>query len=247
VIVTMDHTTKAFDADIQDLMRTTAEMGGYAEKQFVDAVDALIARDSVNALRVVRSDAMLDARQREIEQKAIETIATRQPMAVDLREIVAVLGIANDLERIGDLAKNIGKRVIALNGAKLPRRAIRGVMYMTNLVLGLLRDMLDSFAERDGERAVEVRNRDEDIDRMYISLSRELISYMKEDPETITFGIHLLFCVKNIERIGDHATNIAEAVYYMVEGHTLLGERPKVDSVSVIPAHPDEHLLSQIT
>ena len=143
--------------------------------------------------------------------------------------------------------KNIGKRVIALNGAKLPRRAIRGVMRITNLVLGLLRDVLDSFAERDGKRAVEVRNRDEDIDRMYISLSRELISYMMEDPKTITFGIHLLFCVKNIERIGDHATNIAVAVYYMVDGHTLLDERPKVDSVSIIAAHPDEHLLSQIT
>jgi phosphate transport system protein len=136
--------------------------------------------------------------------------------------------------------------VIALNGAKLPRRAIRGVMHITNLVLGLLRDVHDSFAERDGKRAVEVRNRDEDIDRMYISLSRELISYMMEDPKTITFGIHLLFCVKNIERIGDHATNIAEAVYYMVDGHTLLDERPKVDSVSIIAAHPDEHLLSQI-
>ena len=168
----------------------------------------------------------------DIEQKAIETIATRQPMAVDLREIVGILRIANELERIGDLAKNIGKRVDALSGENMPRKALRGVKHMTDLALHLLRDALDSFAEKDSKKAIEVRNRDEEIDSMYTSLFRELLTYMMEDPGTVAFGIHLLFCAKNIERMGDHATNIAEAVYYMIEGHAFANERPKADATS---------------
>jgi phosphate transport system protein len=233
-MATTDHTIKAFDADLQELTRMIAEMGGYAERQFIEAVDALVKRDRERGQRVASADAVLDAQQREIELKAIATIAMRQPMAVDLREIVGVLRIAGDLERIGDLAKNIGKRVVALTGENMPRRALRGVVHMTGLASGLLRDVLDSYAERDSKKAIDVRNRDEEIDSMYTSLFRELLTYMMEDPGTVAFGIHLLFCAKNIERMGDHATNIAESVYYIVEGHTFANERPKADETSIM-------------
>ena len=233
-IAISEHTTKAFDADLQNLVRMIAEMGGYAEKQLTELIEALTRRDRDRAQRVVETDAALDALQRAVEERAIAIIATRQPMAVDLRDIVSVLRIANELERIGDLAKNIGKRVITLNGEDMPRKAIRGVKHMFTLALGQLRDVLDAFARKDSALAFAVWNRDEEIDAMYTSLFRELLTYMMEDSETVTFGIHLLFCAKNIERMGDHATNIAEAVYYMVEGHAFLEERPKADTTSGI-------------
>ena len=233
-IAITEHTTEAFDADLLDLTRMISEMGGYAERQLIESVDALTRSDSARGKRVVCGEAKLDAQQFDIEQKAIETIATRQPMAVDLREIVGILRIANELERIGELAKNIGQRIDAMNGENMPRKALRGVTHMTDLAIHLLRDALDSFAEKDGQKAVEVRNRDEEIDSMYTSLFRELLTYMMEDPGTVAFGIHLLFCAKNIERMGDHATNIAEAVYYMIEGHAFAKERPKADTTSDI-------------
>jgi phosphate transport system protein len=231
-LATPEHTIKAFDTDLQELTRMISEMGGYAERQIIEAVNALSNRDCEFGQRVVARDAALDLQQREFEQKAIETIATRQPMAVDLREIVGALRIANDLERIGDMAKNIGKRVVAINGENMPRRALRGVIHMTNLAVDMLRDVLDSYAQRDSKKALEVWNRDEEIDSMYTSLFRELLTYMMEDPGTVAFGIHLLFCAKNIERIGDHATNIAESVCYIVEGRTFADERPKADATS---------------
>jgi phosphate transport system protein len=233
-IAITEHTLKAFDADLQELTRMVAEMGGLAERQIIEAVEALKTGDRDRGQRVAGADAELDIRQREIEHKAIATIATRQPMAVDLREIVGVLRIANDLERIGDLAKNTAKRVIALNGEHMPRRVLRGVLHMTDLALGLLRDVLDSYAERDSRKAVEVWRRDEEIDSMYTSLFRELLTYMMEDPGTLAFGVHLLFCAKNIERIGDHATNIAESVYFIIEGLSFSDERPKADSTSMM-------------
>ena len=233
-IATTEHTIKAFDADLQELTRMIAEMGGLAERQIVESVDALIKRDRARGERVIDADADLEARQREIERKAVATIATRQPMAVDLREIIGVLRIANDLERIGDLAKNTGKRVVALNGENMPRRVLRGVTHVADLAVGMLRDVLDSYVERDSKKALEVWNRDEEINSLYTSLFRELLTYMMEDPGTVAFGIHLLFCAKNIERIGDHATNIAESVYYIVEGHSLTDERRKADATSVM-------------
>jgi phosphate transport system protein len=237
-MATTEHTLKAFDADLQELTRLIAEMGGYAERQIIDAVDALMKRDLDQGQRVAGADVALDMRQREIEQKAIESLATRQPMAVDLREIVGVLRIANDLERIGDLAKNIGKRVVALNGENLPRRPLRGVVHMANLAVGLLRDVLDSYVERDSKKAFDVWNRDEEIDWMNTSLFREVLTYMMEDPGSIPFGIHLLFCAKNIERMGDYATNIAESVYYIVEGRTFADERRKADATSIMTMAP---------
>jgi phosphate transport system protein len=220
-----EHTTKAFDYDLQNLARMIAEMGGLAERHIVEVIEALTKRDMDRAGRVVAADAAIDALQRNIEEGAVETIARRQPMAIDLREVVGVLRISNELERIGDLAKNIGKRVIALNGGEISRRSMRGVRHMASLALAQLRDALDSFARRDLAKAVAVRIRVEELDRMYTSMFRELLTYMFEDPGTIVPGIHLLFCTKNIERMGDHSANIAKAVPYIIEGYTLLNER----------------------
>ena len=159
------------------------------------------------------------------------TIARRQPMAVDLREIVGALRVSNDLERIGDLAKNIGKRVLALDSEFHPPKLIRGVEHMGALVLAQLKEVLDSYARHDLKKAM-VWKGDEEIDAMCTSLFRELLTYMMEDPRNITFCIHLMFCAKNIERMGDHATNVAETVYYMVEGHEIADQRPKGDTTT---------------
>jgi phosphate transport system protein len=227
-----EHTIKAFDADLQELTRKVAEMGGLAEKQVGDAVEALAKRDVALAQRVVALDATIDTLQRDIEERAVLTIARRQPMAVDLREIVGALRVSNDLERIGDLAKNIAKRVVALDGEFRPYTVIRGVEHMTDLVLGQLKTVLDSYARHDVSMAIEVWRGDEEIDGVNNSLFRELLTYMMEDPRNITFCTHLLFCAKNIERMGDHATNIAETVHYIVEGRPLPDERPKGDNTS---------------
>jgi phosphate transport system protein len=231
-----EHTAKAFDADLQEISRKVAEMGGLAERQIADSIDALSLRDADRAQRVIAVDASVDALQRDVEEKTILTIARRQPMAVDLREIVGALRVANDLERIGDLAKNIAKRVMAIDGAFHPPKLMRGVEHMSALVLGQLKAVLDSYAGRDLEGAMAVWKGDEEIDAMCTSLFRELLTYMMEDPRNITFCIHLMFCAKNIERMGDHATNIAETVYYMIEGRALADERPKGDTLAALVA-----------
>ena len=227
-----EHTLKVFDQELQDLTRVVAEMGGLAEKEIADSVDALVRRDNDLARKVIAMDSTVDNLQREIEEKAILLIARRQPMAVDLREIVAALRVANDLERIGDLAKNIGKREIALTGDFPSPTLIRGLEHMAALVLGQVKQVLDAYAARDLPTALAVWARDEEIDAMCISLFRELLTYMMEDPRNITFCIHLMFCAKNIERMGDHATNIAETVHYMIEGRPIAAPRPKGDTTS---------------
>ena len=184
------------------------------------------------AARTIALDDKIDHLQREIEEKAILTIARRQPMAVDLREIVGALRVANDLERIGDLAKNIAKRVAALDDEIQLTKVMRGVEHMADLVLSQIKDVLDAYARRDVEKALAVWRGDEEIDAVNNSLFRELLTYMMEDPRNISLCIHLLFCAKNIERMGDHATNIAETVYYIVEGRPLADERPKGDTTA---------------
>jgi phosphate transport system protein len=231
-MVISDHTAKAFDIDLQEITRMVAEMGGLAEKQVADSIDALARRDTDRAQRTVAADPSIDALQHEIEDKAVLTIARRQPMAVDLREIVGALRVSNDLERIGDLAKNIGKRVLALTGDFPSPTLIRGLEHMAALVLGQVKQVLDAYAARDLPTALAVWARDEEIDAMCISLFRELLTYMMEDPRNITFCIHLMFCAKNIERMGDHATNIAETVHYMIEGRPIAAPRPKGDTTS---------------
>ncbi len=227
------HTAKAFDSDLQDLSRMVAEMGGLAEKQVADSVSALARRDTVLAGRITAADAQIDALQSEIEEKSVLTITRRQPMAIDLREIVGALRLANDLERIGDLAKNIAKRVIALNAEFPPPKLIRGVEHMTDLVLGQMKAVLDAYARRDDSKAMAVWRGDEEIDAMCTSVFRELLTYMMEDPRNISFCIHLLFCAKNVERMGDHATNIAETVHYIIEGRPITEKRPKGDTTTI--------------
>jgi phosphate transport system protein len=230
--IMMEHTTKAFDADLQELARMIAEMGGLAERQIGDAVDALNRRDAALSQNVVAADTKIDGLQREIEEKAILTIARRQPMAVDLRDVVGALRVSNDLERIGDLAKNIAKRVEVLDSELNLQKVMRGVEHMTELVLTQIKDVLDAYARRDVAKALQVWRGDEEVDAVNNSLFRELLTYMMEDPRNISVCIHLLFCAKNIERMGDHATNIAETIYYMVEGQILPDERPKGDNTS---------------
>jgi phosphate transport system protein len=231
-----DHIAKAFDTDLQELARMVAEMGGLAEKQVADAVDALAKRDTALAQSITAADTAIDALQRDIEEKAVLTIARRQPMAIDLRAVVSALRLANDLERIGDLAKNIAKRVIALNAEFPPPNLIRGVEHMADLVLNQIKDVLDAYARRDVNKALAVWRGDEEIDAMTTSVFRELLTYMMEDPRNITFCIHLLFCAKNIERMGDHATNIAETVHYLIEGRTIAEKRPKGDDTTAFQA-----------
>jgi phosphate transport system protein len=224
-----EHTTKAFDDDLQELTRLVAEMGGLVERQIVESVDALIRRDVALGARVVATDAEIDQLQRMIEERAVLTIAKRQPMAVDLREIVGALRVATDLERIGDLSKNIGKRVNALDSDFHPLKLIRGLEHMTDLVNTQVKAVLDAYAAHDLPAAMSVWKGDEEIDAICTSLFRELLTYMMEDPRNISFCIHLMFCAKNIERIGDHATNIAETVFYMIEGQQMVEQRPKGD------------------
>ena len=234
----VDHTAKAFDVDLQEITRRVAEMGGLAERQISDASRALVDRDTDLAERVIATDPTIDAMQHDIEEKAILTIARRQPMAVDLREIVGAMRVCNDLERIGDHAKHIGKRVVALDLDMHPQKLIRGVEHMASLVEALLKRVLDAYASHDVAAALAVWNGDEEVDAICTSLFRELLTYMMEDPRNITFCMHLMFCAKNIERIGDHATNIAETVFYMIEGQQMLDKRPKGDMTAFATTVP---------
>jgi phosphate transport system protein len=233
-----EHILKAFDADLQDLRRRISEMGGIAEKMLVDSITALVRRDTPLAQAVIATDARLDVLQREVEERAILMIARRQPLAVDLRETISAIRVSGDVERIGDLAKNIGKRALAIAGDFQSQKIEVGVQHMADLVLGQLKDVLDAYAQQNPDQALDVWRRDGQIDALYTSLFRELLTYMMEDPRNISLCVHLLFCAKNIERIGDHTTNIAETVYYLVTGETLAIDRPKNDRS--IPSATDD-------
>jgi phosphate transport system protein len=226
------HTTTAFDADLQELIGAILEMGARAQQQTAGAIDALVQGNMELARSVKASDAMIDALQHEIEDKAIGTIARRQPLAVDLREIVGALRIASDLERIGDLAANVAKRAEQLGGETRSDEITIALRSMTQRVLDQIRHVINSYDQRDLAEALDVWKRDEEIDALHNSIFRQLLTYMMEDPGNISLGMHLLFCLKNIERIGDHATNIAESVHYIVQGVAIQGERPKI---SIIP------------
>jgi len=219
----VEHTVKSYDKELDALERLIAEMGGIAEKMVIEAMDALANADTVLAHQVVATDPRLDALQREIEDMAVMTIARRQPVAVDLRELIGAIRIAGDLERVGDLAKSIAK--IGAE-ARVPR-AIVGLKHMNEVATELLKDVLDAYAQRDEERARDVWERDIDLDALEDSVFRDLLTHMMEDPRNISFCAHLLFSSKNIERIGDHATNIAETVVYLVTGEPMPTERPR--------------------
>jgi phosphate transport system protein len=226
-----DHTVKSFGEQLEALSALVAQMGGLAEAQFAAAIEAIARRDSVSAERAVAGDARIDEIQQEIEDRALKLLALRQPMAVDLRETLAAIKTAAELERIGDLAKNIAKRALVLN-REPPIRLTQSLARMGKAAQNQLKEVLDSFTSRNAEEAEAVWNRDGEIDEIYNSLFRELLTYMMEDPRTIGLCTHLLFVAKNIERAGDHCTNIAEVVYHMVRAGHLANTRPKADVTS---------------
>lgn len=221
-----DHTVRSFDADLQRLANTVVRTGGLVEAQLAAAMQALARRDSALAAEVIAGDAKVDALEQEIHDTAVRLIALRQPVAEDLRHVVGALKIAGDLERIGDYGANVAKRTMVVNQSP-PVRTVAAMPHMARLAQEIVKDVLDAYVERDVERAIAVWRRDEEIDELHTSLFRELVTYMMEDPRNITACTHLMFIAKNIERIGDHATNIAEIIYYLVQGRPLKDTRPK--------------------
>jgi len=227
-----EHIVTAYDEELRDLTAQIAEMGGLSERLVAESVSALTTNDMDLAKRVIAEDAKIDALQRSAEDKAVLVIAKRQPMAQDLRRVVGIMRTSGDLERVGDLAKNIAKRVIAINSPFQSKRFMHGVEHMSELAMSQLKAVLDSYVSLDVDTALLIRDQDEEIDAIYTSLFRELLTYMMEDPRNITQCTHLLFCAKNIERIGDHATNIAETVFYIATGEQIVEERAKGDQSS---------------
>jgi phosphate transport system protein len=221
------HTVRSFDEDLNHLIGQITYMGGLAEQLVADALDALVRRDPELAARVVQRDAELDRLEEAIDQEVVRVLATRQPMAVDLRVITMALKVSNDLERTGDYAVSIAKRAQRL--ADQPElKPLVTIPRMAELCVGMLKDVLDAYVERDADKAMQVWHRDAEVDHIYTGLFRELITYMLEDPRKISVCIDLLFIAKNLERIGDHATNIAEKINYMIHGEQI--NRPRHDA-----------------
>jgi phosphate transport system protein len=227
-----EHIVKSYDEELERLKKIIVEMGGMAESQIAAAIEAVVKRDTDLATQVIEGDTEVDHLERDLDNLAVRLLALRQPMARDLREVVAALKIASDLERICDYAANVAKRSIALSQAPLIQPA-HSLPRMAGLALQLVKDVIDAYVERDADKALDVWNRDEELDEMYSSLFREFLTYMMEDPRNIGVYTHLLFMAKNIERIGDHATNIAEDLYYLVYGRPLDQVRPKGDKSSL--------------
>ena len=226
-----DHIVTAFTGELESLSADILRMGGMVEAMIMDACNATVAADRARADVIVSSDKQVDELEADIERRITEILARRQPMARDLREVLAALKISNELERIGDLSKSIAKRASAMEEIRT-RSVLKGLTRMGKLVAAQLASVLDAYGNRDDELALRVWESDEDIDHFYNSYFREVLSYMIEDPRTISAGAHILFMAKNLERIGDHATNIAELIYFSVTGEYLNArERPKLDPV----------------
>lgn len=234
-----EHIVTSYEDELDSLDKKIAQMGGLTENLVGQAADALRMRDTELAAQIIEDDARIDEFELEIEEQAITMIARRQPMALDLRQIMAAVKITSDLERIGDLAKNIAKRVLSIHNEKQPSQLVHGMKSMQALALSQLKDVLDAYTERNTDKALSVWRRDEEIDAIYNSLFRELLTYMMEDPRNIGLCTHLLFCAKNMERIGDHTTNIAETVHFLVLGTAIPAERPKGDETTKMLADPD--------
>ena len=230
------HTVTSFDEELAAIDRIIRDMGHFAAAMVDAATTALLEGEQDMARRVVADDAVMDARQRELDERAITLIAKRQPMADDLRTVVGAIRIASDLERIGDLAKNLGKRVAAVDKSTAPQSFAHSIESMASLVHQQLERVVDIYIDRDAEALIPLRADDEKIDVQYTAVFRELLTYMMEDPRNITACTHLLFCAKNLERIGDHVTNIAENAYYVMTGTQLPANRPKVDETGTHPS-----------
>ena len=226
-----EHILKSFDDELTQLNTSIARMGQLSQTQLAGAIDSLLLRDSTVAAHVVKSDLEVDELERDVDARAIRVLALRQPIARDLRQVLASLRIAIEFERICDFAANIAKRAIALD-AHSPDEWINELAELGQLALKLLADVVVAFRERDSEKALDVWAHDEQLDDVYTGIYRRLIDFMKAEPQRVPIGAHLLFIAKNIERIGDHATNVAESVYYLVTGETLTGPRPKGDKSS---------------
>jgi phosphate transport system protein len=237
-----EHIVKSFTEQLDSLANCVAQMGGLVEAQFASAIEAIAKRDTRQAESAIANDERVDQLQQSVEEQALKVLALRQPMAVDLRATLAAIRIASELERIGDYAKNIGKRALVLN-REPPIRLTQSLARMGRQAMTQLKNVLDAYSDHDANAAKSVWNQDEEIDELYNSLFRELLTYMMEDPRTIGLCTHLLFIAKNIERAGDHATNIAETVYHMSTGDYLrYDERPKADvtAIAPLPAEPKD-------
>jgi phosphate transport system protein len=226
-----EHLVKSYDLELKRLRNLLTEMGGIVESQVAAAAEAIMTLDPAAAMRVVEEDPKVDAMEREAEQFLIRLLALRQPVAGDLRQIVAALKITGELERIGDYAANVAKRTIVLAQFSMPY-SLAGLAHMAQLVQEHLKTIIDAIGENDADKAIEVWRSDQVVDDMYNAIFRELITYMMEDPRNITPCTHLLFIAKNLERIGDHETNIAEMVHYAVKGEVLPDSRPKGNSAA---------------
>jgi phosphate transport system protein len=227
----MEHTLRAYDEELDAITAELARMGGLAESEVADAVHAIATRDVALASSVIARDSKLDGLEMDIERKAVRLIALRQPVADDLRRTVAAMKISTNLERCGDLAKNIAKRAIVIAESEPVTPLTSSIERMGELVIARLKIVLDALTSRDVEPAVSVWTQDHEVDEHYDAIFRELLTYMMGDPRMITACAHLLFVAKNLERIGDHATNIAEILHYEITGRELTDERPKSDAL----------------
>lgn len=232
-----EHTVKAFSDELDALVSAVSRMGGLAEQAVVDSVQAVVRRDAALARAVVARDSAIDALQRDIERMIMRLLALRQPMAKDLRQTIAALKLAGDLERTGDLAKNVARRALTIVEHE-PIALTRGIERMGKLVSSQLKQVLDSYSTHAVGGAVSVWFQDEELDEHYNSLFRELLTYMMEDPRKIGPAAHLLFIAKNLERIGDHCTNMAEVIHFMETGEEIGGTRPKSEDAAVPPTPP---------
>jgi phosphate transport system protein len=232
-----EHTVRSYAEELRRLREMISRMGGLAERQVADSTNALMRRDTDLAAEVVQRDAALDALEREIESFCIRTLALRQPMGADLRLIVAIMKISHEIERIGDYARNGAKRAIVL--AQQPQLgSLNGFLRMARMVQDNLKGAIDALVHDDAVRAEEIWQADEPVDEIYNGIFREMLTFMMEDPRNITAATHLLFIAKNLERIGDHATNIAETVRYAVLGESVTEERPKGDNSASVSLQP---------
>ena len=230
--MTKDHIVKDFNEELSQLDNLLAEMGGLCEAQLSRAMEAMVKRDVDLASAVIEGDRRIDDLEKQVDSLAINLIALRQPMAADLRMIIASLKVANNLERVGDYAKNIGKRTIALSKSPVISNTANSIQRMSTMVEGMIKNALDALINRDSQRAKDVRISDQEVDQMHSSLFKELLTFMAEDPESISTCTHLLFVAKNLERVGDHMTSVAEQIVFIVEGEILDDERPKKDNTS---------------
>ncbi len=219
-----EHIVKSYEDELMELTRLISEMGGRVEQAITNATAALTRVDHELARQVVLDDRKVDEIQRQIDEMAVSMIARRQPMAADLRKIVASIHVATDLERIGDMAKNIARRTLEINGQRLAPQLYSGVKHISEMALTQIKKALDAVVSLDVPAAILVVQADSEVNALYMSLFREFLTYMMEDARNITDCTHLLFCAKNLERAGDHATNIAEAAYYIETGGNLSAE-----------------------